>query len=105
MKANAIELKKYVTEKFTTRTRDIPKTGSYFDFAVQRDEYPETIKRYEISQKENALSDLAELKSTCEYLGNHVYRVTAYALEYFEEVDGEFIDGSDFDIAEEVSLI
>ena len=105
MKANAIELKKYVTEKFITRTGDIPKAGSYFDFAVQRDEYPEVIRKYEISQKGKALSDLAELKSTCEYLGNHIYRVTAYALEYFEESDGEFIDGSDFETAEEVSLL
>lgn len=105
MKANVIELKKYVTEKFATRARDIPQAGSYFDFAVQRDEYPEAIKRYEISEKEKALSDLAELKSTCEYLGNHVYRVTAYALEYFEEVDGEFVEGSDFDIADEITLI
>ena len=105
MKANVIELKKYVTEKFCTRTRDIPKAGGYFDFAVQHNEYPETLKRYEISQKEEALKDLAGLESTCEYMGNHVYRVTAYALEYFEERDGEFFEGSDFDIAEEVSLL
>lgn len=54
------------------------------------------VKRWSIEQEE-AKAELAKL--TCEYANGYI---TEYALEYCEcDEDGEFICGSDFELAEE----
>lgn len=62
---------------------------------------PEELRRWSIDQKEEAQAELAKYK--CRYPeGIELYYATEYALEYCEcDEDGEFIQGSDFDLAEE----
>lgn len=66
------------------------------------DSEPEEIKRWSIEQKHQAKEELA--KYTCLYHENaETWSVEEYALEYCEfDEDGEFLQGSDFDLAEEI---
>lgn len=58
------------------------------------------VKRWSIEQEDEAKAELAKL--TCEYANG---RITEYALEYCEcDEDGEFICGSDFELAEEKEM-
>ena len=62
---------------------------------------PKELKRWNIEQIDAVKEELANYK--CEYYnaGESVY-ITEYALEYCEcDEDGEFIQGADFDLAEE----
>ena len=62
---------------------------------------PEELQRWSIEKKDEAEKVLSELK--CEYrqLSEGV-DITEYALEYCEcDKDGEFVQGSDFDLAAE----
>lgn len=60
------------------------------------DENPQTIKKYDISEKETAEKELKTYKNTYEKIDNH-YNITEYALEYYtEDEDGNFYEGSDF---------
>lgn len=65
------------------------------------DSNPEEIKRWSIDQEAEARAELA--KHHCSYQSNgHMTWVEEYALEYCEcDEDGEFIQGSDFDLAED----
>lgn len=62
---------------------------------------PEIVKTWNIEQKSEAKAELAEHR--CSYRGNeHLHYIEEYALEYcLCDEDGEFIEGSDFDLAEE----
>lgn len=63
--------------------------------------YPKELERWNIEQINDAKAKLANYK--CDYYnaGESVY-ITEYALEYCEcDEDGEFIQGADFDLAEE----
>lgn len=67
------------------------------------DSNPEELKRWNISQKKEAEEELKNYN--CEYryyaLSNS-WDIEEYALEYCEcDEDGEFIQGSDYDLAEE----
>lgn len=62
---------------------------------------PEEIKRWNIEQEQEAKEELA--KHICTYHENiETWSVEEYALEYCEcDEEGGFIQGSDFDLAEE----
>lgn len=68
-------------------------------WGIDRD--PEENKRWPIEQEEEAKAELAKLH--CEYKkGIELWYITEYALEYCEiDEDGNWIDGSDYDLAEE----
>lgn len=61
----------------------------------------EELKRWSIEQKEEAKAELAKYR--CAYKkGDSLYDVIEYALEYSElDEDGEFVNGGDYDLAEE----
>lgn len=63
---------------------------------------PEEIGRWSIDQKADALQSLC--KYSCFYkTDGKLHNITEYALEYCEcDADGAFIEGSDFDLAEEM---
>ena len=63
---------------------------------------PEEILRWPIEQKSKALDELK--KYHCEYRkGREDFFVTEHALEWCVcDEDGEFLDGSDFDLADEI---
>lgn len=65
------------------------------------DSNAEEIKRWDAKDKEEAKKELAKYK--CVYSkGIEIWDVEEYALEYCEcDEDGEFIQGSDYDLAEE----
>lgn len=65
------------------------------------DREPEEIKRWSIEQEQEAKEELA--KHSCTYHENvETWSIEEYALEYCEcDEEGEFIQGSDFDLAEE----
>lgn len=65
------------------------------------DSEPEELKRWGIDQKEEALKEFE--KYTCSYRRPlELYNIEEYALEYCEcDEDGEFISGSNYDLAEE----
>lgn len=65
------------------------------------DRNPEELKRWNIDQESEANEELAKYR--CSYRSNgHMTWIEEYVLEYCEcDEDGEFIQGSDFDLAEE----
>ncbi len=64
------------------------------------DRMPEELKRWSIDDKKLAEAELAKHK--CTYKKANIWDIEEYALEYCEcDEDGELIQGSDFDLAEE----
>lgn len=65
---------------------------------------PEELKRWSIEEKEQAEKELESYR--CEYSEySEMWRITEYALEYCEcNEEGEFLQGSDFDLAKEDML-
>lgn len=63
---------------------------------------PEEIKRWKIEQAEEAKAELAKYR--CSYkLDGQLWHVEEYALEYcLTDDEGEFVEGSDYDFAEEI---
>lgn len=61
----------------------------------------EEMKRWSIDKKEEAKAELAKYR--CSYGKDYdCHNVTEYALEYSElDEDGEFVNGGDYDLAEE----
>lgn len=60
----------------------------------------EEISRWNEDEKEKALDALKKYKCSYQEL-NGMYDIEEYALEYFDsDEDGEFVAGSDYDIAE-----
>lgn len=67
-------------------------------------DYPvENLKSWSIEDRENALNELNKYR--CKYTEDgSLYNVEEYGLEYCEcDEDGEFIQGSDYDLAPEES--
>ena len=62
---------------------------------------PIELARWDIEDKEEAEAALARYKSEYDYGGlQRIYYVTEYALEYCDcDEDGDFISGSDYDLA------
>ena len=57
---------------------------------------PEVLKSWPIEKEEEAKAELAKYR--CEYYNNWAIE---YGLEYFEaDEDGEFVEGSDYNLAE-----
>jgi hypothetical protein len=64
------------------------------------DSNPEELQRWSIEQEQDAKAELA--KHNCTYSSGYVWDIEEYALEYCEcDEDGEFVEGSDFDLARE----
>lgn len=65
------------------------------------DREPEEVKRWSIEQKDEAEAELT--RHRCSYCDNgHMTWIEEYALEYCEcDENGKFIQGSDYDLAEE----
>ncbi len=92
---NTIILKKGY-EKFTQKEYQNFQKG---DTIWGEDSNPKELKRWGIVQEQDAKKELAKYKCSCN--GDYVLDVTEYALEYCEcDEDGEFIQGSDFELAE-----
>jgi len=71
------------------------------DSIYGNDSNPEELKRWPITEKAEALEELKKYRCTYRKSGQ-LYHVEEYALEYCETDDeGEFVVGSDFDMAEE----
>lgn len=67
-------------------------------------DYPvEELKRWSIEDQTKAIEELSKYR--CKYTEDgSLYNIEEYALEYCEcDENGEFIQGSDFDLAEEES--
>lgn len=65
------------------------------------DNNSEVLKRWNITQKDEALEELKKYKCIYDTEGNNNL-IEEYALEFFEaDEDGEFIQGSDYELAEE----
>ncbi len=61
----------------------------------------EGIAMWDIEDEELAKKELAEYRCSYQYdVGQNRWYITEYALEYFESKDCEFIEGSDYDLAE-----
>ena len=71
------------------------------DTIFGNDSNPEEIKRWSIEQEQEAKEELA--KHTCTYRENaETWSIEEYALEYCEcDEEGEFLQGSDYGLAEE----
>jgi hypothetical protein len=68
------------------------------------DEYPvEELKRWSIEDQQEAIEELSKYR--CKYTEDgSLYNIEEYALEYCEcDEDGEFIQGSDYNLAPEES--
>lgn len=65
---------------------------------------PEELARWDVSQDNEAKAELAKYR--CSYKEDgQLFKITEYALEYCEcDDDGEFYQGSDFDLAEEEEI-
>ena len=65
--------------------------------------YPEEIKRWDITDEDEAGETLNEYK--CSYSKGNLWHVEEYALEYCKcDEEGEFIEGSDYNLAKEEIL-
>lgn len=66
------------------------------------DREPEELKRWSIEQEQEAKEELKKYCCTYNRYNENLTDIEEYALEYFEaDEDGEFISGSDYDLAEE----
>ena len=94
---NVIILKKGEREITKTFWKNFQKGDTIFGLDAE----PEELKRWPAEQKEEARKELAKYKSEYREL-REAYDVTEYALEYCTvDEDGDFVDGSDYDMAEE----
>lgn len=82
-------------------TRDEWKKFKKHDSILGIDRTPEELQMWSITQEADAKAELA--KYNCEYIHNiETVHAIEYALEYCQcDEDGEFIEGSDYDFAEE----
>lgn len=61
---------------------------------------PEELKRWTIEEKEEAEEEIAKFCCKSVRYNEYLTDIEEYALEYFEaDESGEFVDGSDFDLA------
>ncbi len=64
---------------------------------------PEEIGRWNISDEAAAKEELTKYRCSYYHRNHNCWDIEEYALEYCRcDKDGEFLDGSDFDLAEEV---
>lgn len=94
-------MKKYDLMQYETESDTVP--DDFFNYASNKATDPLLIESF--GNLDDAKKALENYKSTCErtqgYHGSF-YTVTAYAVEIYKaDEDGEFIEGSDFEPAEE----
>lgn len=93
---NTIILKKGTRKLTESEYKSFCKGDTIFGI----DSNPEELKRWSIEQKSEALSELDDYQ--CTYDGGNVWDIEEYALEYcICDKNGEFVQGSDFDLAKE----
>lgn len=64
------------------------------------DRSPEEIQRWSADEVEAARAALAEVR--CSYTHGNLWYITEYALQWCNtDEDGDFVEGSDYDLAEE----
>lgn len=104
MKANTIrllEVNAEITLKAGLQLVDL------FNYAIDNDTSPTEIKKMELNDvnlkvAKEWLSNKKNTRERTEGYSGAYYKITAYAIEYFmEDEDGNFIDGSDYDSAED----
>ena len=76
-------------------------SGEYKKFEKHSELYGEKIKTWQMEEKDEALKELAKHK--CKYYrALEGWHIEEYWLEYCEyDEDGEFVEGSDIDFAED----
>lgn len=87
-------------------TREELKGFEKGDLITGNDVNPEELKRWTCEGcREKALEELKKFNSSY-YMGEQLTDVTEYAVETYEaDEDGDFLDGSDYDIAEPVTQV
>ena len=71
-----------------------------FDTITGTDCNPEELKRWNISEKEEALNELKKYNCTYKKYNDSLINIEEYMLEYCKcDKDGEFIEGSDYEFA------
>lgn len=96
---NTIILKK----GFASLTKSEAKKFRKGDLICGENRDPEELDRWPIEEEQQAKEALARYK--CSYCDSHtcLTNIEEYALEYCEcDEDGEFIQGSDYEFAEEI---
>ena len=95
MEQNTIILQK----GYARLTKNEYKTFSEGDTIYGNDSCPTELKRWDISQKAEALAELQKYK--CSYVEDgQLFDVEEYALEFCAcDEDGEFVEGSDYEFA------
>lgn len=85
---------------FTRLTLAEYKKFNRFDTIAGVDSNPEEIKRWDISDKENALKELKKYNCVYKKYNDSLIDIEEYMLEYCKcDKDGEFIEGSDYEFA------
>ena len=94
---NTIILKKGTRNLTNKEHKNFQKGDAVYGLNVE----PEELKRWNIADKSEALKELS--KHRCSYRrGCEDWQIEEFALEYCEcNENGEFISGSDYDLAEE----
>lgn len=94
---NTIILRKGVRRLTRREYKKFDKGDAIFGVDVESEE----LRRWSIDKEAEAIAELAKYR--CEYShGTELIYITEYALEWCEcDEDGEFIQGSDYDLAEE----
>ena len=86
-------------------THDEYKIFSKGDTIWVKDDTPKVVKRWRMDEVEEAKRELSQYRCCYEKDGL-LYNVTEYALEYCVcDEDGNFVCGSDYDLAEEKKRI
>ena len=94
---NTIVLKK----GFARLTDREYKSFSKGDTIFGNNSNPTEIKRWCMDQEDAAKAELKKYK--CSYRYGYLWDIEEFALEYCEcDEDGEFVQGSDYDFAEEI---
>jgi hypothetical protein len=69
------------------------------------DENPEELKRWSASEEDAARAELAKHRCVYDPYHDELAYIEEYALEWFEaDEDGEFLSGSDFELAQEAEI-
>lgn len=85
-----------------TLTNDEFKKFNKGDSIYGYDTDPEIVKTWSIEQESEAKKELAKYR--CSYKSNgHLHYIEEYSLDYcLCDEDGEFVEGSDFELAKEI---
>lgn len=75
------------------------------DLIWGEDENPEELMRWSAAEEAAAKAELAKLRCVYDPYNDQLAYIEEYALEWFEaDEDGEFLFGSDFELAQEAEI-